>query len=257
MSDVPASPRARRLTPPGWLDGRLVVGVLLVLVSVVVGARVLASADRSELVWAAASDVAAGSQLAEGDLVPVRVRLFDTGPSYLSADGPPPVGYLVRRGVGAGELLPEQSLTAPGADVDVRLVTVPVDAGHYPPTLAEDQRVDLWVTPQAAGEALADDAQPLPQGPASPTGTPAPAADAGSALALRGAQQVLSSVPVVTAPAPDELAAGGSTVPIVLQVRPEDVDEVVSAMGLGRLDVVRVPHAGETAGELAAPAEAG
>ena len=260
MSDVPASPRARRLTPPGWLDGRLVLGVLLVLVSVVVGARVLAGADRSELVWAAASDLAAGSQLTEGDLVPVRVRLFDTGPSYLSADGPPPVGYLVSRGVGAGELVPEQSLTPPGADVDVRLVTVPVEAGHYPPALAEDQRVDLWVTPAPPGGALAADGQSAPQQPvpSSPAGSSPtePATGASAGLALRGAQQVLSQVPVVTAPGADDLAAGGSTVPIVLQVRPEDVDEVVSAMGLGRLDVVRVPHAAETAG-LAVPAEAG
>lgn len=271
MSDVPASPRAKRLTPPRWLDGRLVLGVLLVLVSVVVGSRVLASADRSELVWAAASDLTAGSQLGPGDLVAVRVRLFDSGPSYLRAHGDPPVGYLVRRGIGAGELLPEQALARPEVDVDFRLVTVPVEAGHYPPTLAEDQRVDLWVTPELAGGPPSVDAAPgaaaaVPGAPGSqadggapPSGAvaAAPVADPARALALRGAQQVLSQVAVATAPDTDELAAGGSTVPIVLQVRPDDVDEVVSAMGLGRLDVVRVPRAAETAGDLAAPVEAG
>ncbi len=47
MSDAPGSPKAGRLATPGWVDGRLVLGVLLVLVSVVVGARVLSAADRS------------------------------------------------------------------------------------------------------------------------------------------------------------------------------------------------------------------
>lgn len=258
MSDVPASPNAKRLAPPSWLDGRLVLGVLLVLVSVVVGARVLASADRSELVWAAASDLTAGSQLGEGDLVAVRVRLFETGPSYLRAEGEPPVGYLVRRGVGAGELLPERSLARPGADVDFRLVAVPVEAGHYPPTLREDQRVDLWVTPELIPSVPGADGQPAPEQADAELSEPATGgADTARALALRGAQQVLSQVAVAVGPDAEELAAGGSTVPIVLQVRPEDVDEVVSAMGLGRLDVVRVPRAAETEGDLVPPVEAG
>ncbi len=87
MPDTPASPRASRLPAPGWLDGRLVLGVLLVLVSVVVGARVLSTADRSTLVWAAATDLTAGSQLAADDLAPVRVRLFESSARYLAADG--------------------------------------------------------------------------------------------------------------------------------------------------------------------------
>ena len=249
MTDPPASPRASRLPVPGWLDGRLVLGVLLVLVSVVVGARVLSTADRSSLVWAAATDLTAGSQLSSDDLQPVRVRLFETGARYLAADGEPPVGYVLDQAVGAGELLPQDALSRPGADVDFRLVTVPVEAGHYPPTLRDDQRVDLWVTPAPPSDPAAD-----PDGaePAEPAAT-APTAP----LVLRGAQQVLSQVVVASGPVQDELAGAGGTVPIVLQVRPQDVDEVVSAMGLGRLDLVRVPRAAEAAGDVAAPVEAG
>ena len=243
MADTPASPRASRLPAPGWLDGRLVLGVLLVLVSVVVGARVLSTADRSALVWAAATDLTAGSQLARGDLEPVRVRLFESSARYVSADGEPPVGYVLAHGVGAGELVPQDSLRRPQTDVDFRLVTVPVEAGHYPPSLREEQRVDLWVTPQLDPAA----AEP-----------PAPAvADATAALVLRGAQRVLTSVVVVDAPSREDSAVGGTAVPVVLQVRPDDVDEVVSAMGLGRLDLVRVPRAAEVAGDLSAPASGG
>src|SRR4051794_35749108 len=41
-----ASPAATRLSLPRWLDARIALGVLLVLLSVVAGARVFASADR-------------------------------------------------------------------------------------------------------------------------------------------------------------------------------------------------------------------
>lgn len=246
MSDPPASPRASRLPRPGWLDGRLLLGVLLVLVSVVVGARVLSTADRSVLVWAATTDLTAGSQLTRSDLEPVRVRLFETGSRYLRADREPPVGYVVSRGIGSGELLPQDALSRPGSDVDFRLVTVPVETGHYPPSLHDDQRVDLWVTPGLEPTAAAAQAAAgLPAG----EGQQAP-------LALRGAQQVLSSVVVADGPSADELAVGGSTVPVVLQVRPDEVGAVVSAMGLGRLDLVRVPRSAEAGGDLGAAVEA-
>ena len=241
MPEPPASPRASRLATPGWLDGRLVLGLLLVLVSVVVGARVLSSADRSTLVWAASKDLTAGTLLAEGDLEPVRVRLFESAGRYVGAGGAPPVGYVVRRGLGAGELLPQGALVEPDQDAELRLVTVPVEAGHYPPSLTDDQRVDLWVTPQAAPDAVAAD----------------PAAGPAEPLVLRGAQQVLSQVVVAAGPVRDDLAGAGGTVPIVLQVRPQDVDEVVSAMGLGRLDLVRVPRSAEADGDAARPVEAG
>ncbi len=246
MSDPPASPRASRLATPSWLDGRLVLGVLLVLVSVVVGARVLSSADRSTLVWAASKELTAGTLLAAGDLEPVRVRLFESAAQYVGADGPPPVGYVVRSGLGAGELLPQGALTEPERGAELRLVTVPVEAGHYPPSLRDDQRVDLWVTPELAAQAPDDGAAAT-----------RPTAAAPGPLVLRGAQQVLSQVVVASGPVEDELAAAGGTVPIVLQVRPDDVDEVVSAMGLGRLDLVRVPREDEATGDVATPVEAG
>ncbi len=256
MSDPPASPRASRLATPGWLDSRLVLGVLLVLVSVVVGARVLSSADRSTLVWAASKDLTAGTLLAEGDLQPVRVRLFESAAQYVGAGGQPPVGYVVRRGLGAGELLPEGVLSEPDRGAELRLVTVPVQAGHYPPTLRDDQRVDLWVTPEVTA---APAAEPAADPAVDSAADPAAASSAGPVepLVLRGAQQVLSQVVVASGPVQDELAGAGGTVPIVLQVRPEDVDEVVSAMGLGRLDLVRVPRAAEATGDVASPVEAG
>lgn len=214
MPDTPASPRASRLASPGWLDGRLVVGVLLVLVSVVVGARVLSSADRSTLVFALTKDLAAGSVLDADDLERVRVRLYDNAGEYVAA-GEPPVGYVVRRGLGRGELLPRQALALPREDVDYREVTVPIDAGRLPPGLAAGAQVDVWVTPEDAEVAL-----------------------------------VLQGVTVLDVQADGGAFSGSATVPVVLQVRPREVPALVSAMSLGRIDVVRVPRGAEGAGRL-------
>lgn len=232
MSQSPASPRASRLTKPGWLDGRLLLGVLLVLVSVVVGARTLSAADRSTVVWATTGDVALGSQLAASDLAPVRVRLYDNVDRYLDATSPPPVGYVVRRALGAGELLPDDALVLP-EDGAFRLVTVPVEAGHFPPNLADEQEVDVWVSP------------PRPTGGSAAAAPAAAAPNAPAPLDLRGSQEVLTRVAVASGPPAESFRSGSTTSPVVLRVRKADVGALVSAMSLGRLDLVRVPRNAE------------
>lgn len=238
MPETPGSPTARRLAAPRWLDTRLVLGVLLVLVSVLVGARVLAGADRSQLVWATSRALAPGSVLAAGDLVPVRVRLFDRASLYLDAGEPPPVGYVAARGLGQGELLPDDALRRPEVEVDFRLATVLVEVGHVPPDLTDGQQVDVWVTPaREPGQA------PATAGSAAPTAEPA---------GLTGAQAVLSAVTVAASPREAGLSSGGSAVPVVLQVRPDDVARLLSATSLGRIDLVRVPRSAEASAPLSA-----
>src|SRR4051794_29363305 len=90
MSEL-VSPTAQRTGRPRWLDVRLVTGILLVLISVVVGARVVAAADTSEPVWVAAHDLAPGTQLSPDDLVRGRVHLYGQDGRYLSAKGGSPV----------------------------------------------------------------------------------------------------------------------------------------------------------------------
>lgn len=231
MPDSPASPAARRLATPRWLDARLVLGVLLVLLSVLVGARVLSGADRSQLVWATDRALAPGSVLTEGDLVPVRVRLFDSAGLYLDAAQPAPVGYVASRGLGAGELVPDDALRRPEVDVDFRLVTVLVELGHVPPDLVDGQQVDVWVTPaREPGAAPATPQQP-----------------AAGALQLSGSEVVLSATTVATGPPEAGFSTGGAAAPVVLQVRPDDVARLLSATSLGRIDLVRVPRAAEAA----------
>jgi hypothetical protein len=233
------SPKAGRLARPGWLDGRLVLGVLLVLVSVVVGARVLAAGDRTALVWTASRDLAPGTALTADDLSTTRVRLFDTGARYLAAPDRGFVGYVLDRPVARGELVPVAGLQPPGA-VDVRYVSVPVQPGRYPVDLARGQRVDVWATPDASSAGV---------GTASSS---AAAAGGTSAAPAPDSRLVLPAVPV-SAPATtgSALTAGSAERSVLLAVPAADVARLVAAMAHSRLDLVRVP-AGAAAGAAGA-----
>jgi hypothetical protein len=220
LTEIPPSPKANRLVAPGWLDTRLVLGVLLVLTSVVVGARVLSSADRSQTVWATTRDLAPGAQLSERDLTRVRVRLFGHSDSYVRGSGPAPTGYFLRRGVGSGELLPFDALTRPGADLTFRYLTVPVRRGHLPPDLASGAQVDVYVSPESkAGATTAPSVPP---------------------------RLVVRNVTVLSRRQSGGLSAANDDEPVVLRVRPADVRPLLAAMSEGRIDLVGVPRKQET-----------
>lgn len=140
-------PAPRRLRPPRWLDLRLVLGVLLVLGSVLLGARVITAADATVPVWAAAADLAPGTELTSDDLVAVDVRLDATADAYLST-GTRPQGRVLARAVRARELLPRSVLEEPAAQVQLAL---PVQAGFVPPGLDRGQLVDVYAVAPAAG----------------------------------------------------------------------------------------------------------
>jgi hypothetical protein len=119
------TPRAARLRGARWLDTRLVLGVLLVLVSVVVGAKVLAAADETVEVWAVTRDLGADTTLEAADVTRRSVRLDEVAGRYLSA-AEPPRGLVLRRPVGKGELLP-LSAVGTAARPDLRRVVIEVD----------------------------------------------------------------------------------------------------------------------------------
>ncbi len=141
----------RRIRPPRWLDLRLVLGVLLVLGSVLLGARVVAAADATVPVWSAAGDLAAGTVLAAGDLVAVDVRLDDVAGAYL-ATSTRPEGRTLARAVRNGELLPRTALEEPAELVQLAL---PVQAGYVPPGLDRGQVVDVYAVADPAAGATA------------------------------------------------------------------------------------------------------
>ena len=148
--EVRPGPTPRRVRPPRWLDLRLVLGVLLVLGSVLLGARIVSAADATVPVWAAAADLAPGTELTADDLVAVDVRLDDTAKVYLSA-GTRPEGRVLARAVRAGELLPRTALEEPAEQMQLAL---PVQAGYVPPSLGRGQVIDVYAVADPAAGAI-------------------------------------------------------------------------------------------------------
>lgn len=147
-------PTPRRVRPPRWLDLRLELGVLLVLGSVLLGARIVSAADATVPVWAATTDLAPGTELDADDLTVVNVRLDEAATLYLSA-GTRPEGEVLGRAVRAGELLPFSALEEPAEHVQLPL---PVPAGYVPPGLKGGDLIDVYAVadPAAGAVGIAD-----------------------------------------------------------------------------------------------------
>src|SRR4051794_24259937 len=196
-AEVLPGPVPRRVRPPRWLDLRLMLGLVLVLGSVLLGARVVSAADATVPVWAAAGDLAAGTVLTPADLVAVDVRLDDVAGSYLAASTRPE-GRTLARAVRSGELLPRTALEEPAELVQLAL---PVQAGYVPPALDRGQVVDVYaVADPAAGAVVSTDAGVTPV----VTAAPVQAVSGRSEGVLSTATttvQVVVSVPVERAPA--------------------------------------------------------
>jgi hypothetical protein len=144
-------PTPRRIRPPRWLDLRLALGVLLVLASVLLGARVVSAADATVQVWAVTADLAAGTELSAEDLTAVDVRLDDTAGAYLST-GTQPEGRTLARAVREGELLPRSALEETAELVQLAL---PVQSGYVPPGLQRGELVDVYAVADPAAGATA------------------------------------------------------------------------------------------------------
>lgn len=206
---MPVAARAGRAR---WLDLRLVVGLVLVLGSVALGARAVAAADDTYRVWALTRDLGASSTLQDGDLVARSVRLEGSADRYVAADGAKPSGWVLTRAVGGGELLPRGAVVRSGS-ADLRDVSLRVDrltvAG-----LRRGSVVDVYVVPATRSGATA-------------TGPP---------------RLVLSDVTVGNDVGEDgsRFGAGSTDVAVALRVATHDVAAVLDAAAHGQVDLVRV-----------------
>ena len=210
MSELPA-PRASRLPRARWLDARLLLGLLLVLLSVVVGAKVFADADQRVQVWSVTRDLGADTPLRGEDLQARSVSLDEATGRYLSA-GEDLEGLVLTRPVGRGELLPVSAVGRSDATAKRRIV-IEVDrvgvAG-----LLKGRVVDVYtVRDTPSGE------EPTPP------------------------ELVLAGVTVG-----DDVASGGSAfggsgsqAGVALLVDQTDVPDLIDAVAQGTVYVVQVP----------------
>ena len=98
--------------------------MLVVAGSVLAGAALLGSGQQQSVVWAAARDLPAGATVSADALVQRAVHFADPDDLGLYAVGRAPVGRVLSRPVGAGELLPRAAL----GGAQRHLVEVPLQA---------------------------------------------------------------------------------------------------------------------------------
>ncbi|MCA0437023.1 MAG: SAF domain-containing protein [Austwickia sp.] len=206
---------ARRLRRPSWRDGRLLVGVLILMASVALGARIVAAADRTVPVYAAASALVPGERLTPDRLTRVDVALGAASSTYLAAGAALPEGAVVVREVRPGELVPVAALArAEDAARTPVMVSVSADSARV---LVTGSVVDVWVNDKQAGSG-------------SPVyGTP---------------RRLIQSAPVGRVPGADEgRLTGLGTAGVQVQVPNGDVERLIAAMDQGA-KITLVPVAG-------------
>ena len=208
MTDLPVR-GVRRLERPRWLDVRLLAGVLVVLVSVVVGAKVFTGAQSTTAVWETVRPLAPGEPVTAADLTVAHVRLGGAGTSYVSAAVALPVGYVAVQAVGAHQLLPYSAVASSRTRRNTRIVALPVAQGHFDAGLGPGAVVDVYVTPRSSGT--------------SATGP--------TRLVLSGA----------TVDARQGAGLGGTTATVLVSVPEASVATLVQAAENGSIDLVDDP----------------
>ena len=139
-----------RLRRPRWKDPRLIVGIILVLASVLMGALLVSRLSATTSVLVAKAPIVPGDTIDSADLVAVEMRLGDQTGSYAGSLEAVPDGAVATRVVQAGELLP-MSAIGQAADVPLRPVVIPVDA-TVAESVAPGATVELWHTAPAGEE---------------------------------------------------------------------------------------------------------
>ncbi len=197
-------PRSRKSAR--WSDLRLWLGISLLIASMFVGARVMASGEETVTLWRANSELALGSPLTGVEAVVVALN----GAQEPYFRGLVPPSGIVVRPIGAGEFIPSAALSSlPPADS--RVVTVPVDPLHVAIGLNAGDQVDVWSSSK----------------------------DAGSVGSILPPMLVLTGL-TVRAVANDVVGTGGE-IGVVLLVPVAQVPDLVQAIRTGVIDLVKVP----------------
>ena len=165
MAELP-KPTAARLRKPSWRDSRLVFGVVLVLLSMAIGGKVIAAADDTVPMYAAAVSLVPGQPVTQKDVKRVDVQLGADRGRYVAADHDIASDTFALRDVRPGELLPTSAL-GKRADINLKPVSVPVGGGSAA-QLAVGSIVDVWVNakdPSSAAEKYGNPVKTLEAAP--------------------------------------------------------------------------------------------
>lgn len=197
------SVKARQRKSPRWSDIRLWLGVAILIGSMFIGARVMATGEETVTLWRASTELAVGSPLTGVEAVVVALKGAQE-PYFQGLRQP--FGTVVRP-IGAGEFIPSEAISSL-PPVDSRVVTVSVDPLHVAIGLHSGDQVDVWASSPDSGSAM----PPV--------------------LVLSGL--------TVREVANDVVGTGGE-IGVVLLVPVSQVSDLVQAIRTGVIDLVKVP----------------
>ena len=221
MAELP-KPTAARLRKPSWRDTRLVVGVVLVLLSMAIGAKVVAAADDTIPMYAAAASLVPGQPVTQSDVKRVDVQLGANRSRYVAADHDIAPDTFALRAVRPGELLPSSALGT-RSDVNLKPVSVPVDRGAAA-QLAAGSIVDVWVNAKDPSSATEKYGKPV---------------------------KTLEAAPVVSRPDVSSGGLGGAsgTTAVQIMVPESGIQALIAAIDQGaKITLVPVPGSPTKAG---------
>jgi Flp pilus assembly protein CpaB len=218
-ASVPESSAAKRPDRPRWRDSRLVIGVVLILVSVLLGARLLGGAQQGRTVVVAARPLVAGHLITAGDLTIRSIRLSGVDDRYWSgADAAGLIGHPVTTTVASGDLVARSAIALVASPTPMRIVSVPVDPARAP-ALHTGDRVDVFAT--YGGSAAA----------ATATGS--------TVVVLKGAEYLGGGD-----------ARSGTTVALRLRVPVDKAAAIIRASQVAKLDVALQEPSGDDPGDV-------
>lgn len=186
-------------------DMRLWLGIIFVIISVLIAQGLFAKAAIRQSAVLVIRSVPVGSALSENDVQLVEVLVPDSIEVISEIDQA--IGKIVTRDLFSGDLLTKRSI-ADRVRSDLRLISVPIKAGHLP-SLQSGQLIDVWVTPATDGMAL-----------------PGPAT-------LVISQATIEQVPELVDPSLDTA--------VTLLINLTSVQPLVQAMRDGVIDLVALP----------------
>lgn len=123
------------------------LGVVLVLASVLIGAKIVSSARHTYATVSATHNLAAGTVLSAADVKLAQVQLPGHGKGVYLERITDAVGKQLQRPISAGELVPAAALGPVPAQTTI---TVPLPSGAAP-DLRKGQRIELWLSTASCG----------------------------------------------------------------------------------------------------------
>lgn len=197
-----------------WRDPRLLLGIMLVLLATVVGAKLYAARDNTVAYWSLNAAVTSGDRVDSGDLVATRVHLSERAArQYFRVDEefPAALDTLVWSWDHAAGALVERSAVVDAAAETAVELPLSVATGAFPTDLRSGDRVDVWVGP-APGQAGDEDAR-----------------------------RVLRAVRVVSTDAEDDVVGGAASRTIMVSVDEDELTPAaMSAVSAHHVTLVRV-----------------